>query len=112
MQDQARKTLLHTIAKWPQANTTHLWPYALAHAANVANHLPTGPDGNPPLELSSGTEVRPTLKHFHTFGSPVLPLIQGFKMENLSLSGTQDVELVYTWEIAQDMLQSFLWSCT
>ena len=74
LQDQARKMLLHAIAKWPQANTTHLWPYALAHAANVANHLPTGPDGNSSLELSSGTEVRPKLKHFHTFGCPVFAL--------------------------------------
>ena len=52
----------------------HLWSYVLAHASNIVNHLHKGPDGNSPLEIISGTEVRPKLKHFHTFGYPVFAL--------------------------------------
>ena len=66
--------LLHAIAKWPQAVTTHFCPCALTHATNIANRLPTGTDGDSPLEIFGPTEVRPKLKHFHTFGCPVFAL--------------------------------------
>ena len=70
LQDKERTTLLHTIARWPQTITTHLWLYALAHVYNVDKRIPNDKTGCSPLELFSSTEVKPRPKTFHTFGCP------------------------------------------
>lgn len=57
-----------------QDDTTHLWPYALAHVCNVDNHLPNDKIGVSPLELFSSTEVKRRLKIFHTFGCQISTL--------------------------------------
>ena len=40
LQEQARTTLLHAQARWPQAIHTSLWPYAMGTACYVSNILP------------------------------------------------------------------------
>jgi hypothetical protein len=73
LREQARTSLLHAIDKWPSAVTTHLWPYALHHAAAIHNSLPRK-DGRSAIELFSNVDVAPNLKAFHTFGCPVYAL--------------------------------------
>ena len=29
LQDRTRRVLLHSVARWPDVSTTHLWPFAL-----------------------------------------------------------------------------------
>ena len=39
-QEHVRKMILFAKSKWPKAVNTHLWPYALHHAVNIANIFP------------------------------------------------------------------------
>ena len=71
---QARKQLLHTQARWPEATNVALWPYALRSASYLLNSLPNAKHGHSPLEVFSATKVSPSLKHHHTFGCPVYAL--------------------------------------
>ena len=73
LREHARTSLLHAMDKWPSAITTHLWPYALRHAAAIHNSLPRK-DGRSAIELFSNVDVAPNLKSFHTFGCPVYAL--------------------------------------
>ena len=41
LQDQARKVLLHSVARWPKSSSTHLWPYAMHYVNDVRNNIPT-----------------------------------------------------------------------
>jgi Reverse transcriptase (RNA-dependent DNA polymerase) len=68
--------LLRARQRWPSAITTHLWPYAVRMANDISNITPSlrRDDHVSPLELFSQVEVRPVVKHTHTFGSPVYVL--------------------------------------
>jgi hypothetical protein len=41
LQDAARTMMLHAKQRWPSAVTTHLWPYALRMANDIANSAPS-----------------------------------------------------------------------
>ncbi len=73
LRESARTQLLHCIAHWPSAVTTHLWPYALSYSAVLHNQLPNA-KGETPLNLFSGVSVQPNPIHHHTFGCPVYAL--------------------------------------
>jgi hypothetical protein len=70
-QDQARTMLLYAVHKWPSQTNLSLWPYALRTATEVANITPTKTGAPSPLETFTGVPIRPQLRHYHTFGSPV-----------------------------------------
>ena len=74
LRDSARTQLLHAIERWPSANSIHLWPYALVHAANVLNQLPKSGETESPAAKISRTSVQPNLHHIHTFRCPVYAL--------------------------------------
>ena len=74
LSEQARKQLLHAKARWPSAIEINLWPYALRNANDIRNTIADKDDGSSPLERFCRTEVRPKLRHNHTFGCPVFAL--------------------------------------
>ena len=49
LQDQGRKVLIYSNARWPQASTIHLWPYALHYSTDVRNHIPRDESGLSPM---------------------------------------------------------------
>ena len=53
LRQSARKILLHSISRWPEADNIHLWPYALRNTANVSNMIPDKLDGTSKLERFS-----------------------------------------------------------
>ena len=40
LQDQTRRVLLHSVARWPAVLFTHLWPFALHHINETENNIP------------------------------------------------------------------------
>lgn len=74
LRENSRSTLLHSIARWPSAITTNLWPYAIRHANNIRNSTVDKRDGTSPINRFSGINVDINLKDFHTFGCPVYSL--------------------------------------
>jgi hypothetical protein len=76
LQDAARTMLLHAQQRWPTAITSHLWPYAIRMANDIANSTPSiKADVNvSPVEVFAQTDVAPRVKFAHTFGSPVYVL--------------------------------------
>ena len=74
LQDNARTMLLHAQRRWPQAISTHLWPYALRMANDVHNNTLQSNGKASPIEHFSQVQVHPTLRHFHHFGCPVYVL--------------------------------------
>jgi hypothetical protein len=71
LQDLAWTQLLHAKARWPIAITEHLWPYALVNVMNSYNDVSRIGAEKSRIELFSGTDVRPSLRHHHHFGVPV-----------------------------------------
>jgi hypothetical protein len=74
LSEQAREHLLHAKARWPSAIEINLWPYALRNANDIRNTIADKDDGSSPLERFCRTEVRPKLRHNHTFGCPIFAL--------------------------------------
>jgi hypothetical protein len=74
LQDLARASLIHAIRRWPDAITTHLWPYAL-RKANATINLAVPPNKqNTPIEYFSNTKEYQNLRHEHPFGCPAYVL--------------------------------------
>ena len=74
LQDAVRTMMLHASARWPQAMSPHLWPYALRMANDVKNASPTRKDGKSAVQVFSGADVKSHLRHFHPMGCPVYVL--------------------------------------
>ena len=74
LQEQAQTALLHSINKWYQVSSIHLWPYALHYCNDLRNHLPSKTSKISPIELYTDTAVLPKLNNFHSFGCPVFIL--------------------------------------
>ena len=109
LQEQATKRLLHDKARWPQAIHTLLWPYALCMACYVCNMLPTSPGmTKSSLEKFARVQVAPSLKDIHTFGSPVLPLLQA----NPFLNGKSEQDWEYILDLLPGMLDQLCWCKT
>ena len=77
LQDQARKVLLHSVARWPKSSSTHLWPYAVHYVNDVRNNIPTSKYAHSPLQNFTRTSVQIKVNTFYTFGCPVYALDRG-----------------------------------
>ena len=83
LQENARTMMLQAELKWKRAHSATLWPYAVRNANDIMNSTPRT-DHNPqsPIEIMSGSAIRPKLPTFHQFGCPVYVLstpLQGNK---------------------------------
>lgn len=74
LQDLARSSLIHAHSKWPDAVSTHLWPYALRHANECINNTPFKDKQHSPIELFSGMRQTSNLLQLHPFGCPAYVL--------------------------------------
>jgi Reverse transcriptase (RNA-dependent DNA polymerase) len=74
LQDLGRTQLLHAMARWPVAISTHLWPYAVTNVANCQNDMRQKDKKETRLELFSGSKISPNLKNHHHVGIPVYVL--------------------------------------
>jgi hypothetical protein len=72
----ARTEMLQASIHWPDASDLELWPFALAHAVYIWNHLPKRDNLLSPIELFSGTKVDnyARLQRSHVWGCPVYVL--------------------------------------
>ena len=70
----ASTSLLHAMNRWPSAVTVHLWPYALRFVNEIYNAAPLLRNRRSPLELFSGTPVRPQVLNFHPLFCPAYVL--------------------------------------
>jgi hypothetical protein len=94
IQDLARASLIHAIRRWPDAITTHLWPYALRKAnASINQSLPPKAISTP-INCFSNQKQLVDLKHEHPFGCPAYVLdrkmqsgLKGPKWESRSRVG-------------------------
>jgi hypothetical protein len=69
----ARAMLLHSVLHWPDAANLELWPFALAHAVYLWNHIPRKDIRKSPYELFTKS-VMPSelyLQRQHVWGCPV-----------------------------------------
>ena len=73
LREAARTHLLHSIERWPEASSTHLWPYAIRYSACIHNQTPRS-NGRTPMTDFSGVEVGANLQNLHAFGCPVYAL--------------------------------------
>ena len=73
LRDSARSMLLLAQHNWPDAITSHLWPFALRYASLIRRHT-VREGARTPLERFSSVKIQPTISNFHTFGCPVYVL--------------------------------------
>jgi hypothetical protein len=59
LQDMARTALVHANRRWPNAIEAYLWPYAVRHANECINNLPSmqDPKRRTPQQLFSSSDV-------------------------------------------------------
>ena len=74
LQERTRTSMLYAMNKWRKMVIINLWPYAMRHANDVANATPRKGQELSPLELFSGVQIAPKLRHFHAFGCPTYVL--------------------------------------
>ena len=81
LQERTRTSMLYAMNKWKKMVIINLWPYAMRHANHVANTMPRKGKELSPLELFSGVQIAPKLRHFHAFGCPM------YMLDNVLQSG-------------------------
>ena len=72
----ARAMLLHAILHWPESANLELWPFAMAHAVYLWNHMPRKDIKKSPFELFTKS-VMPSemyLQRQHVWGCPTYVL--------------------------------------
>ena len=74
LQERTRTSMLYAMNKWRKMVIINLWPYAMRHANDEANATPRKGQELSPLELFSGVQIAPKLRHFHAFGCPTYVL--------------------------------------
>ena len=74
LQELARTMMIHASARWPEAISAQLWPYALRMACESFNESPTLKLKRTPIEIFTKTAVMPEPKHMRPFGCPVYVL--------------------------------------
>ena len=82
IQDNARKSLLHAVNRWPNVISFALWPYAMRYAVYLHNVLPSQKDGRSRLEVFGSLIVGHCLRDCHTFGCPVYALQNALQVGN------------------------------
>ena len=70
---KARTMLLHASFHWKLRIHLNLWPYAVAYAVDLWNHLPAKDGTDPITKFSPPAPIRPH-QSFHVFGCPVFIL--------------------------------------
>ena len=75
LQDHARVLIMQACHKWPEAISSHLWPYAIRVANESRNYSPCMTNGMIPIAAFSGTNNVPKIEHLHTFGCPAYVLV-------------------------------------
>ena len=79
LQERTRTSMLYTMNKWKKMVTIKFWPYAMRHANDVANATPRKGQQLSPLEIFSGVQIAPKLRHFHAFGCPTYVLVNALQ---------------------------------
>ena len=74
LQELSRTMMIHASARWPEAMSAHLWPYAIRMACDSFNESPTLKMKRTPIEIFTKTAVMPEPKHMRPFGCPVYVL--------------------------------------
>ena len=82
LQGAARTMLIHAENRWPKAVNTSLWPYAIRYAAIVMNSTTLNKQTESPTEKLTGSTVKPTVRHFHSFACPVYILDHRLQSSN------------------------------
>ena len=70
LQEQTRTSMVYAMNKWRKMVIINLLPYAMKHANDIANATKRKGQELSPLELFSGVQIAPKLRHFHAFGCP------------------------------------------
>ena len=74
LQESARKMLLHAKARWPEAISIHLWPYALRNANDKICLIPDNINGSSKFERFVSADISMKIKTHHTLFCPVYAL--------------------------------------
>ena len=74
LQRRATTLLLHAQRRWPDAITTHLWPYAVRAANDSRNNTVTHKYDECPMSRFCKTARVPPIRNQHHFGCPVYVL--------------------------------------
>ena len=74
LQELARTMMIHAHARWPEAITANLWPYAMRLACEAYNKTPLKSMQLSRIEVFSKSAVIPDPKHWRPFGCPVYVL--------------------------------------
>jgi hypothetical protein len=78
--ERARVSLLHAMMnRWPSAVTICLWPHSLRFANDICNAASSLRNGRSPLELVSGTPLRPQVLNCHPPFCPACVLHTGLR---------------------------------
>jgi hypothetical protein len=74
LQDLARTQLLHAMARWPVAISTHLWPYAITNVSNCHNDQKKRDEAVTRIEKFMDSDIHPNLKNHHHICVPIYVL--------------------------------------
>jgi hypothetical protein len=94
LHDLSQTQLLHTMAKWPNAITTHLWPYAITNVTNILNDTLNKNKERTRIELFANNTVQPNIRHHHHIGIPVYVLNDELQYLGKSPRHARNVSLV------------------
>ena len=103
----ARSLLLHSSLRWKSGIKSDLWPFAVAYASYLYNHLPNE-HGLAPIDLFTGVQSpRHKLKDIHVWGAPVYvlhpTLQQGRKIPRWEPRARRGVFLGFSPDHASDV---------
>ena len=70
LKDLGRTMMIHANQQWPEAITTHLWPYAVRMVNDAMNSTPNSKaiDGRTPIQAIDRSNIHMNVKHWHPFG--------------------------------------------
>ena len=74
LQDHARKSLIHTKVRWPEAITANLWPHVIRNANDDICMIPDNIDGTSKHMRFMNCRVSFRLRNKHTLFCPVFAL--------------------------------------
>jgi len=82
LKDSARRMLLHAKARWSEAVSINLWPYALRNANNKLYMIPDNVDGTSKFERFVRSDVSMQLKTHYTLFCPIYALNNSLQAGN------------------------------
>jgi hypothetical protein len=72
--DLGRTQLLYALSRWPVANATYLWLYAVSKEANCHNDQKSIGAKRTRIEMFADSDIEPNMKNHHHIGIPVYVL--------------------------------------